>query len=88
MGDVPVELAIGVGPEMSGGEVGWRNWQRPRGWTVAAGVGAVAGDTVRSEQFGAVRDGGGGEFGRRSEETGRVGLDEQQLEVREARRPE
>ena len=81
MGDVPVKLAIGMGPEMCGSEVGGRNRQRFRGGTVAAGIGTMAGNAVCSEQFGAVRDGGGGEFGGRGEEARWVGLDEQQIEV-------
>ena len=80
--DEPVEFAIAMRAEMVRGEIGRRQRQRPRGRTIAARLDAVADDAVRGEQSCAVRDRGGGELGGRGEEAGRIGSNEQQIEMR------
>ena len=80
--DEPVELAIAMRSEMVRGEIGRRQRQRPRGRTIASRLDAVADDAVRGEQSCAMRDRRGGELGGRGEEAGRIGSDEQQIQMR------
>ena len=80
--DEPVELTIAMRPEMLGREIGRRQRQRSRCRTIASRPDAVADVAVRGEQARAMRDRGGGELGGRGEEAGRIGSDEQQIEMR------